>query len=572
MRLLRPRYLVLILSIVLILAGTGTASAVQGSFGAVAVSEVDFQATDGSNIHATLQKPMYATTSNPLPGVVVIHGIIQSKEWLMAFGTELARRGFVVLTIDANGHGDSDAGTGSGAAALNYLTTLDYVNSSALGIIGHSMGGAIAWQAIQTSGIVVNAFVLVGSNATAANATYPRNLLVEVGQFDSLSSYPTNLTLLSTAFGVPDVQAGVTYGNFNAGTARRIVIVPTNHLFETIYPSIISESVEWMKESLKGGAEDSHWLPSTDLIYPYWLLGGFVGLFGALLSIFPVLAIVFDIPMFRVLKEKPSSQYAASDKSYLELGLIYGAIGLGTFFPLLAIGMILERRIPSPGQFGLTVISWILGSALIALLVLYGLLRIRPKPNLTITALVSIGGTLDKPTRRFLRTLLAALCATAWLYGWTLLVDLGMALDFRCFMPGFNLLTPSRALIFPLFWAVFLIYFLIDSMWLMGILRTGSQGNWKIAQTKWTLKAMFIKCILYLIVIAVDYGVGLATGRPLFPGLLGFSLLFLYAFVPYFATSTVITAWGYRVTGHHYLGAMLNGLLFAWVLAAALPL
>jgi hypothetical protein len=434
------------------------------------------------------------------------------------------------------------------------------------------MGGIIAWQAIHTSGITVNAYVVVGSGVFTANATYPRNLLVEVGQFDSLSSYPRNLTLLNTAFGVTNVQAGITYGSFSTGTARRIVIAPTNHLLETIYPSIISESVEWMKDSLKGGAEDSHWLPSADSIYPYWLFGGFIGLLGALLSIFPVLAIIIDIPMFRVLKQRPSSEYAASNKTYLELGLIYGAIGLGTFFPLLGIGTILEYVLPSPEHYGLAVSTWILGSALIALVVLYALLRARPKPGVTIRTLASIGIGAEKPTRRFLRTLLVALGVVAWLYAWTTVVDLGMALDFRCFLPGFNLLTPSRALIFPLFCVVFFIYFLIDGMWLMGVMRTGSQQNWRITQTKWTLKSMFIKCILYFAVIVIDYGVGLTTGRPLFVGLLGFSLLFFYAFVPYFATSTVITAWGYRVTDHHYLGAMLNALLFAWVLAAALPL
>jgi hypothetical protein len=171
-----------------------------------------------------------------------------------------------------------------------------------------------------------------------------------------------------------------------------------------------------------------------------------------------------------------------------------------------------------------------------------------------------------------MRTLLVALGVIVWLYAWTALVDLGLALDIRCFLPGLNLLTPSRALIFPLFAAVFFIYSLIDGMWLMGILRTESGGSWKLTQAKWTLKAMFIKCILYFAVIATEYGVGLATGMPILGGILGFSLLFFYAFVPWFAMSTVITAWGYRLTSHYYLGAILNALLFGWILAAALPL
>ncbi|MHA2432876.1 MAG: alpha/beta hydrolase, partial [Candidatus Thorarchaeota archaeon] len=148
---MKPRYLVLVLSLVLMLSGITLAATVQSGFGTVFVTEVDFQAADGSWIHSTLQRPNYATDTNQLPGVVVIHGVMQSKEWLMAFGIELSKRGFVVLTIDANSHGNSEPGTGSGAAALDYLASLDYVDSSAIGLIGHSLGGGIAWSAIEES-------------------------------------------------------------------------------------------------------------------------------------------------------------------------------------------------------------------------------------------------------------------------------------------------------------------------------------------------------------------------------------------------------------------------------------
>ena len=113
---LKRRYLVLIIGLVLMLSGVSLAATTQIGFGSVSVREVQFQADDGSKIYANLQKPVYATDTNPLPGVVVIHGSMQNKEWVMAFGIELSRRGFVVLTIDANGHGDSDPGSGCGPA------------------------------------------------------------------------------------------------------------------------------------------------------------------------------------------------------------------------------------------------------------------------------------------------------------------------------------------------------------------------------------------------------------------------------------------------------------------------
>ena len=357
------------------LAGTAVASNTQSNFGSVIVTEVDITADDGSNIHSTLQRPVYATSSDPLPGVVVIHGSLQNKEWLMAFGIELARRGFVVLTIDANGHGNSDAGEGSGTAALDFITSLDYVNSSSIGLIGHSMGGSIAWTAISESSVQVNALVLVGSRTSPANATYPNNLLVTVGSFDSLSSIPRNLTLLEEAFNVTDIEEGKPYGSFDDGTARKVVIAPTNHLFETIDPIIVSESVEWMKDSLKGGIKDENWMPKEDLTYGYWLAGGFISLLGVILTIFPLLAILMTVPFFDELNKEPPSDNPASGKTYTSHGLLYGLIGIGSFFPLLGLGFFL----PLPQNYAGSIVSWILGSALIATLFLYILMKRQPQ-------------------------------------------------------------------------------------------------------------------------------------------------------------------------------------------------
>ncbi|MBE0526545.1 MAG: alpha/beta fold hydrolase, partial [Candidatus Thorarchaeota archaeon] len=178
---LRRRYIVLILSIILMMSGVMIGAGTQSGFGTITVTEVDFQAVDGSLIHSTLQRPNYATDINQLPGVVVIHGVIQSKEWLMAFGIELSRRGFVVLTIDANSHGNSEIGTGAGAAALDYIANLDYVDSFKIGLIGHSMGGGIAWRAIADSSTNVDALVLVGSWVNSTEMPYIPSTLIATG-------------------------------------------------------------------------------------------------------------------------------------------------------------------------------------------------------------------------------------------------------------------------------------------------------------------------------------------------------------------------------------------------------
>ncbi len=557
------------MSILILLSGVTLAASVQSGLGTVMVSEVDFTDADGANIHSTLQKPVYATAADPLPGVVVIHGSLQNKEWLMAFGIELARRGFVVLTIDANGHGNSDSGEGgAGTAALEYLADLDFVDESEMGLIGHSMGGGYAWRAINQSSVVVDALILVGAGVyRSATVPYGPNTLVAVGDFDSLSSYPSEPTDLDSYFNVTGVEPGVTYGNFSEGTARKLFLAKTNHLFETIDPAIVSESIEWMKDSLKNGVEDSYWLPSTDLLYHLWLVGGFLGLLGAVLTIFPLLLILIGLPFFRSLRGEPVGG-ASSNKAYIGKGVIYGIIGAGTFFPFLAVGTILSFVLPSPQSNSLSVMSWMIGSGLIAALVLFLMLRFRGQTGLRQLSGLENGFKDFLP--KFVRGIVLGVIVVGWLYVWTLLVDLGLALDLRCFLPGFHDLLFRQAVLVPLYFVGFFIYFAVEGMWLTGPLLTAPKDTWAKTQIHWTLKAMFIKCIPYVLLIAFEFGGGFLAGTALVPGIIGYSFLFFYAFTPWFAVATVITMWIYRLTGNHYVGAILNSLICAWLLASIL--
>lgn len=567
---IKRRYLVFVLGIIIMFSGTILAASVQSAFGSVVVTEVDFQATDGSMIHSTLQRPNYATSADPLPGVVVIHGSLQNKEWLMAFGIELARRGFVVLTIDANGHGNSEAGSGSGTAALDYITSLDYVDDTQIGLIGHSMGGGISWRAINESSVYVRALVLVGSGFWSS-ASYTPNTLLATGNFDSLSSYPQNLTLLEPYFNETGIVEGVTYGDFASNTARKAIFPSTNHLFETIDPVIVSESVEWMKNSLKGGVEDSHWIASTNQVYSLWLFGGLLGLIGALLTIFPFVAILLSISLFNDLKGTPSDEPVKS-KSIISRGTIYGIIGAGTFFPMLLVGTLLQYMIPFPQYNGLPVITWMLGSGLIAFVILIPILyrhvqRREPIPKVLRR---TFGMNNQSGIQGWLKTLILTLIVFIWLYGLTLLVDLGLVLDLRCFLPGLHDLTLAQAGLVPLYFVVFLVFFIVEGAWLTSVMLPESSGSWTRTQLNWTIKAMLVKTFPYLILILFEFVGGFLAGAAVVPGMIGYSWLFFYAFTPWFAVCTVITMYCYRLTGNRWLGAMLNAMLCAWLLASIL--
>ena len=84
-----------------------TASLAQRDFGRVAVSDVYFRNFNGIPVRAKLFRPVGATERSPAPGVVYIHGYQNNRETGDAYSIETARRGIVVLNIDAIGRGHS---------------------------------------------------------------------------------------------------------------------------------------------------------------------------------------------------------------------------------------------------------------------------------------------------------------------------------------------------------------------------------------------------------------------------------------------------------------------------------
>lgn len=138
----------LCISIALMLLASIVVSAVQTNGGKVTMKELSFETDSGYLMSAYLFVPDTATPENPAPAVVTSHGYLNNKEMTDANYVELARRGFVVLTIDQPDHGDSEVdenffilapdGVYQGVLALSRLP---YVDTSRIGITGHSMGG-----------------------------------------------------------------------------------------------------------------------------------------------------------------------------------------------------------------------------------------------------------------------------------------------------------------------------------------------------------------------------------------------------------------------------------------------
>ena len=147
------------------------AHVVNTNFGSIEVTDLNIDDSNGNNIACTIYRPKTATSENPAPCVVTLHGSYDSKETQDYTCLELARRGIVAITMDCDGHGDSanyktnpmdaffmvtanpgsnfeDITTSPGSGmcdVVNYVyNSLSFVDNSQIGITGHSLGAKMA--------------------------------------------------------------------------------------------------------------------------------------------------------------------------------------------------------------------------------------------------------------------------------------------------------------------------------------------------------------------------------------------------------------------------------------------
>jgi hypothetical protein len=142
--------------VILAVAFSFCARLIESGGGRVKIERVTIDSR-GATINANLYYPANTSDKDKLPAVLVAHGGGVNSGVIKGIADELARRGFVVLNVDAYGAGLSeqppyDEGgqgekgynnklTPSGMIdSLNFMRTLKFVDQERIGMTGHSMG------------------------------------------------------------------------------------------------------------------------------------------------------------------------------------------------------------------------------------------------------------------------------------------------------------------------------------------------------------------------------------------------------------------------------------------------
>lgn len=140
------------------------ASALQTAFGAVRITGFTIPTGSGKWITGDLFEPVDASPEAPVPLVITCPGYLNNKEIRDSTAIELSRRGIAVMAIDPYFHGessfsqlsviDSTIQEGVGLVPMVEFASqnLSQVDSSRIGIMGHSMGGMAVWMTLAQYG------------------------------------------------------------------------------------------------------------------------------------------------------------------------------------------------------------------------------------------------------------------------------------------------------------------------------------------------------------------------------------------------------------------------------------
>jgi pimeloyl-ACP methyl ester carboxylesterase len=567
---MRGRWSWAIAGLILILAGGFLAYLTQTA-GGIRISDVRFSGAKGNTMSALLYVPPNATAKTPAPGILAVHGYINSRETQDGFAIEFARRGYVVLALDQTGHGFSDppafANGFGGPDGLAHLRSLDMVDKNNIGLEGHSMGG---WTILAAATAMPNdykAMVLEGSStgkpyAAEGTTTWPRNLALVFAQYEEFSTLMwgverardvTQSAKLQSLFGTSGaVEPGKIYGDIAQGTARVLYTPAMTHPAEHVSHEAIGYSLDWFAKTLQGGTPR----PADDQIWFRKELGTLIALVGFVALLLGVFDALLEGPVFSHLRlpeiadgTKPARGASGGGRWTAAL-LLSAFIPALTYYPAFALaGAFVTPSALLPQGITNQIMVWAIINALITL----ALMPLAPKR-------ASRAGIIAP-------SILIALVSVIVGYAALWLADLAFKIDFRFWIFALKLMSAKQFLIFLIYVVPFTAFFVIALHVLHRNFSTMAAARGALYLTN-----ILALTLGFVVLLALQYGALWLTGK-LFnplpdPGFVPLSTIVAIQFVPLLAIVAVIATFTWRRTGSSLPGALICGVLVTWYVVA----
>ncbi len=585
----------LVLSLVLCLVSALGASITQSAGGSVSVTKLTFPGESGGTISALLLKPEGASAKDKRPAIVLAHGWWNEKEMQDSNYVELARRGYVVMSIDMYGHGSSSylkegeeavAATGM-YDAVKEIARLPYVDTSKIGISGHSNGARAANWAIPLDDAadtrLIKSVYLVDNDPIYAdpktgkyiNYYGSRDVGVQADQFDEFffRSYDKSGKAITTPgqyINTPNAQSFLDFGTNPSSTKKSsfhfytkdvkgesaIRIVnnpPQTHPWGPFSKQEVTSLLTFFDKSL--GTPNP--IPVGSQIWQLKEFFNALGLVGFTIFLLAFARALLTVRPFAGLRLAQPAVLAARDRrghawfwgalavSALFSGFSY--VFLSNFTPLSLVYFIgAPPVIPQGAVFFIGLWAAINGVfALVVMIVSYQLFGKRNGMSLRDSGILP-------GWKKFWLGILLGLIVVIAAFGIVFVVGWLFNTDFRLWVLAIPTFGADKLVIALMYLPLFLVYYIANSVAINGF------NHFTIRGKEWINTAVLVlfNILAPLVLVIAQYWVFAASGE-LIPGFGGIFSIWLFPVIVFLGTAAVLSRKIYRATNNPYIGGFI---------------
>lgn len=284
-----------------------------------------------------------ATSENPMPAVVILHGNNDNAQGFSGWAIELARRGYNVFVPDQDGVGLSDWGWEDNTAFSLYFTqmVMDLPFVSEVVVSGHSLGGnysTVITQELDVAGCVsVSAIIPPTEEAEAiGNMAFIIGKGDEKNQFDPPSRFVEQsfATFAKQMFGtewLPELDTA--YGSVEDNDYRMFSIYD-GFLSNHSAARYSSDVIEYLCHHAELFAPTDTDLTESSLVYQWYSFFSFIGMIAFAAVSACLFIFLMGHPFFNTIKRDLPANIANKGKKWV----ISAAIGMLAIVPLFLAG------------------------------------------------------------------------------------------------------------------------------------------------------------------------------------------------------------------------------------------
>lgn len=583
----QPLYFTIFILTILIGSSLYLSWSVDRGMGAVMVERISLERQPGRPVEILVYSPRVEALGgdlDPTPIILSLHGIAGSKEGMYAFNIELARRNFTVVSMDLPGHGDStlpfiltdyESMAQDAYYAIRHVqTTFPNVHNESYGVISHSLGFRVGIQ-LEDFPIAPIAYAAVGNVGQMSLGEYldfPGNLIIAVGEYDEMISNEDALEAIRIATGNSSAEAGVTYGSFTNQTAYRLAFAPTDHVFEAVDSTIVSDTVTWLVQGVQGESQLQHTLDPMSQIYFSKTIATFTGATFLLVSTLPMMILVYSFLPDRMKPRRitNSTESKSLPKTFI-ISSTLGAVTITIYAVTAASGFHLENiGLAWPNSMFATGLLLYYFLSMIGVLVLMYLFMGRENASLALRSVGIERMNLRTHAQDILKSLLITGIPIAWVMLWLAIAGIPDTMTPYTIIALVKWPVGVRAINTIIIAVLSTPFLLVETAWIRGLLLSKRDWNGRFPITKSVIFAFISKfAVASLLAIAVVFGttaLGLIAGKMVLLGLLILLLLVVQLFT---TIVTVYTAVDFENT---WPAVILTAFMLAIVAMSSLPI